>query len=173
MNDKLIFVVGFMGCGKSAVAKELSRLLNKPFVDLDLEVGKIDGRPPAQIITQDGEKTFRDQETKALRALLDTHDQAVVALGGGAWTIAVNRELIRSVESITIWLDVPFDICWQRIEKDGSTRPLAPSRTAAENLYSERLPFYRRANVHVPVSDELPTETAKKINALLPQQSHT
>lgn len=173
MNEKLIVIVGFMGCGKTAVAKELSRLLNKPFVDLDTEVEKIDGRVPAQIISEDGEKAFRDQETKALGALLDTHDQTVVALGGGAWTIAVNRELIRSVESITIWLDVPFDICWERIEKDGSTRPLAPSRTAAENLYSERLPFYRLADLHVPVSDELPTETAKKINALLQQQPHT
>lgn len=167
MNDKLIVIVGFMGCGKTVVAKELSLLLNKPCVDLDARVEELEGRSPAQIISEDGEQAFREKETQTLGAMLEGEEGTVIALGGGAWPLAVNRELVRSVGSITIWLDTPFDICWQRIEQDAALRPMAPSRTAAEKLFSERLPFYRLADVHVGVTDESPTQIAENIAALL------
>jgi shikimate kinase len=167
MNDKLIVIVGFMGCGKTVVAKELSLLLNKPCVDLDARVEELEGRSPAQIISEDGEQAFREKETQTLAAMLDGEEGTVIALGGGAWPFAVNRELVRSVGSITIWLDTPFDSCWKRIEQDSALRPMAPSRTAAEKLFSERLPFYRLADVHVGVTDESPTQIAENIAALL------
>src|SRR5688500_1704666 len=128
MNDKLIVIVGFMGCGKTAVAKELSRLLKRPFVDLDARIQDFEGRPPAQIINDNGEQAFRAIETQTLRELLIGEKGTVIALGGGAWTIAVNREVIRSVDSVAVWLDAPFDVCWQRIEQDAASRPMAPSR---------------------------------------------
>jgi shikimate kinase len=173
MNDKVIVLVGFMGCGKTAVAKELSGLLKKRCVDLDARIQDREGRSPAQIIKDDGEPAFRATETKTLRALLDSEDAEVIALGGGAWPIAVNRELVGSVDSIAIWLDTPFDICWQRIEWDSASRPMAPSRTDAEKLFSERIPFYRLADVQMAIANESPTQIAENIAALLQQQSDT
>jgi shikimate kinase len=168
MNDKLIVIVGFMGCGKTAVAKELSRLLKKPCVDLDARIEELEARTPAEIITDDGDLAFRAVETQALRAsLADGEKGTVIALGGGAWPVPVNRELVHSVDSTVIWLNTPFDVCWRRIERDVRSRPLAPSRTAAETLFSERLPFYRLADLHLEVGDESPTQIAERIAALL------
>lgn len=171
MNDKLIVLVGFMGCGKTVVAQELSQLLNIRFVDLDAQIVETEGRSAAQIISEDGEPIFRTKETAALREVLRHDVHAVVALGGGAWTIAVNRELIRSVDGIVIWLDTPLEICWERIEEDANSRPMAPSRSAAESLFSERLPFYRLADIHVPFAGASPKQLAQNIAALLQQQS--
>ena len=172
MNDKLIAIVGFMGCGKTVVARELARLLGKPFVDLDAQVEQREGRSPARIISEDGEHAFRERETTALRELLLHDEKAVIAFGGGAWPIAVNRELIHSVDSVVVWLDAPLDVCWQRIEQDAQFRPMAPSRAAVEKLFSERLPFYLLANIQVAVNDESPTQIAENIASLLQQQSH-
>ena len=172
MSDKLIVIVGFMGCGKTVVAQELSRLLDRSCVDLDARIEDVEGRSPAQIISENGEAAFREKETTVLRELLSRDEPAVVALGGGAWTIAANRESIRSVDSFVVWLDTPLDVCWQRIEQDAQFRPMAPSRAAAERLFSERLPFYRMADVHVGVIDESPTQIAENIAALLRQHSH-
>ena len=167
MNDKLIVIVGFMGCGKTAVARELSPLLNKPCVDLDARIEELEGRTPAQIINDDGKQAFRATESETLRALLDGEKESVIALGGGAWAIAVNRELVRSVDSIAIWLDTPFDVCWQRIKQDGTSRPMARSRADAERLFLERLPYYRLADLHVEVAEKSPRQVAENIAALL------
>src|SRR5687767_5566397 len=172
MNDKLIVIVGFMGCGKTVVARELSRLLDRPCLDLDARIEDVEGRSPARIISEDGEEAFRQKETGALRELLRGDEPAVVALGGGAWTIAENRELIRSAESVVFWLDTPFEICWERIEQEHRSRPMAPSRTAGEHLYTERRPAYRMSDVQISVSHESPTKIAENIAALLQQQSH-
>ena len=173
MSNELIVLVGFMGCGKTAVANELAALLDQTFIDLDAQIERIEGRSPAQIIREEGEQAFREKETAELRSILNRGERAVVALGGGAWTVSVNRESVRSVESIVIWLDTPFDICWQRIEQEGKSRPMAPSRAAAENRFSERIRFYSMADLHVPATTESPKQIAEHIAALLQQQSHT
>ena len=170
MDDKLIFIVGFMGCGKTVVAEELSRVLERPWVDLDSRIEDVEGRSPAQFISEDGEQAFREKETAVLRELLRRPPGVVVALGGGAWTIAVNRDLIRSVDSVVIWLDTPFDVCWERIEQDAQLRPMAPSRAAAEKLFSERLVFYQMADLRVGFAGEAPVQIAKNIAAFLKQQ---
>lgn len=172
MNDKPIVIVGFMGCGKTVVARELARLLGKPFVDLDAQIDIFEGSTPAQIISEHGEPAFREKETRVLRELLCRDKRAVFALGGGAWIIAVNRELIRSVDSVVVWLDTPLDICWQRIAQDAQFRPMAPSRVAAELLFSERLPFYRMADHRIGLADQSPAQIAETIAALLQQESH-
>ena len=170
MNEKLIFIVGFMGCGKTMVAEDLSRVLERPWVDLDARIEDVEGRSPAQIISEDGEQAFREKETAVLRELLRGSQGTVIALGGGAWPMAVNRELIRSVDGVVIWLDTPFDVCWQRIEQDAQFRPMAPSRATAEKLFSERLVFYQMADLRIGFASESPAQIAKNIAACLKQQ---
>ena len=140
-----------MGCGKSKVARALAQNLNVSFVDLDERITTRTGRTPAQLIDRDGERAFRVIETDTLRDVLHSHVAGVVALGGGAWIEAVNRELIDEYNCVSIWLDVPFEVCWTRIEAGGEDRPLGKTRDAALARYERRRPLYELANIHVPV----------------------
>ncbi|MGI8897842.1 MAG: shikimate kinase, partial [Pyrinomonadaceae bacterium] len=115
MNNSLIVITGFMGAGKSTVARALARRLDTQMVDLDIEILKQEKRSARQIIEEDGEPSFREIETRVLREVLPTNVAGVIALGGGAWTLPRNRDLITSAGGISVWLDAPFNLCWQRI----------------------------------------------------------
>src|SRR5258706_2498322 len=115
MKNRRIVIVGFMGCGKSTVAQALARNLACKAIDLDSFITEQEGRSPAQIIEQDGEAAFRQIETQALREALQNSEARVFALGGGAWTIAANRHLVSDHDCLTVWLDAPFEVCWEGI----------------------------------------------------------
>src|SRR5262249_27347123 len=133
---KRIFVVGFMGAGKSTVGRALAQRLGWPFVDLDDEIEAAEGARVSDIFARRGGPEFRRIETEVLRRLLASTDSAVIALGGGAFTISANRELIRG-HGPTIWLDCAFDVVQRRVAQFRH-RPLArdPERFAA--LYEAR-----------------------------------
>lgn len=167
MNDSGIVIVGFMGSGKTSVARELALLRNEQPVDLDERIEVQEGRSPAQIIIAEGESAFREIETRVLRDLLVATGKQIIAVGGGAWNTAVNRETLREHGSVAIWLDAPFELCWKRIEAQGAARPLAPTREIAQKLFSDRRPIYSLADLHVSVADESPSVIAERIAALL------
>src|ERR1043165_3169444 len=102
-----VVITGFMGCGKSVVARALAQHLNVSFVDLDESITSRTGRTPAQLITEDGEPAFRHIETDTLRDILNSGEAGVIALGGGAWIEPANRELINEYGCASVWLDVP------------------------------------------------------------------
>src|SRR5215470_15144782 len=79
-----IVITGFMGCGKTRIARRLAERLNLEFVDLDEHITAHQGRSPARLINEDGEAAFRAIESKALLEVLKTKPAAVIALGGGA-----------------------------------------------------------------------------------------
>ncbi len=149
-----IVITGFMGCGKSKVARELASRRNIAMVDLDEWITARVGRSPAQIITEDGERAFREIETNALRELLQSREAGVIALGGGAWIEKVNRDLIDEYDCTSIWLDTPFAICWERIAASDEDRPLGRTREEAEARYDRRKPIYELARIHITVSAE-------------------
>jgi shikimate kinase len=153
MTKQQIIIVGFMGSGKTTVAHEIGRKLNRAVIDLDDFVTSNTGRSPAEIIQQDGEKTFREIETQLLVQVLNENPAVVVAAGGGAWTIAENRRLTAERRALTIWLDPPFELCWKRIQINRELRPLAPSEEAAKRLYHERRPVYESADLRIPVAE--------------------
>ena len=146
-----IVIIGFMGCGKTAVARALAHRLNLPMVDLDAVIAEQHGRTAAQLIREDGEPAFRAIETKALHQLLESGSQSVISLGGGAWITEVNRRLIDQYSCVSVWLDTPFDLCWQRIETSAEDRPLGRTREQAEELYRVRQPIYQQATIRLPV----------------------
>ena len=146
-----IVITGFMGCGKSKIARALARRRDLLMVDLDESITAQHDRAPAQLITDDGERAFRVIESEALRELLESGQAGVIALGGGAWIEEVNRELINQYGCVVVWLDVPFEICWARIETATEDRPLGRSREQAEALYEGRKPIYQLANIHVRI----------------------
>ncbi len=144
-----IVIVGFMGCGKTGVARELARQLDLATIDLDERVAAQHGRTAAELIREEGEPAFRAIETAALKELLDSHAAGVIALGGGAWIVDANRELIARHDGFSVWLDTPFAVCWQRIEASEDDRPLGRTRTRAEQLYKRRRPIYQLAALHL------------------------
>src|SRR5438874_1922774 len=150
---KRIVILGFMACGKTTVAKELARQLDCYYVDLDSFITERHGRSPAAIIQQDGEDRFRELETLALRDVLQNKDARVVALGGGTWTIPANRTLAALHDCETVWLDVPFEVCWNRIVAGAMARPLAPDRETARSRYESRRAGYGLSSRRVAATE--------------------
>jgi shikimate kinase len=166
VTNQQIVIIGFMGTGKTTVARELGRKLNCPAVDLDELITRREGRSPGEIIERDGETGFRRIETELLREVLAEQASRIIAVGGGAWTIALNRQVIEERGAVSVWLDAPFELCWKRIEASGELRPLARSREMAEQLYRNRRPLYQLADATIPVSDsESATGIATKISS--------
>jgi shikimate kinase len=153
-----------MGCGKTEVARTLARRFNLALVDLDQRIAEQHGRTAAQLIVEEGEPAFRAIETETLRELLQEGAAGVIALGGGAWITAANREIIQQHQGVSVWLDTPFELCWQRIESSPQERPLGRTRAQAEQLYGERRAVYQLAAIHLPV---LPHETTAELVARL------
>jgi shikimate kinase len=167
MNDRRIVLVGFMGCGKTSVAEALAHHLGCEMVDLDSFIIKREGRSPAEIIQQDGESAFRDLESLALRDVLQDRSARIVALGGGTWTIPANRTLVALHECLSVWLDAPFEVCWDHIsENREANRPLAPDRDTAEIRYRSRRADYALADERIVANPGESSEIiAKKILA--------
>ena len=144
-----IVITGFMGCGKTRIARELARRLNLTMIDLDERITEKEERSPAQLIVNLGEPVFRLIESGALREVLQADAAEVIALGGGAWIQETNRELVRQYRCLSVWLDVPFAMCWSRIENSVEDRPLARTRNQALALYKRRRPIYQLAELHI------------------------
>jgi len=149
MGGRAVFLVGFMASGKSSVGPELARRLGWEFVDLDTRIESREGKTVPEIFRESGEPAFRLVETAALQDLLTGALQrdSVVALGGGAFVQATNRELLRRWP--TVFLDAPTDELWRRSLSDAVERPLRHDREHFARLYAERLPFYREATLAV------------------------
>ena len=145
-------ITGFMGAGKTTVAAALAERMGWRAVDLDEFIAAREGRTAQMIIDEEGEPRFREIETEALRAALHT-DAGVIALGGGAWTIERNRALVAERGGRTVWLDAPFELCWERIKTAVGIRPLARERGKALALYHARSADYGRASVRLKIED--------------------
>ena len=147
-----IVITGFMGCGKSKIARALAQSLDRPMLDLDESITARTGRTPAQLINDEGERAFRRIESDALREVLESGYAGIIALGGGAWIQTENRELINQYGCASVWLDVPFEVCWSRIESGAQDRPLGKTRSQAQELFERRRPVYQLATTHIPIA---------------------
>lgn len=153
-----VVITGFMAAGKTTLATMLARQLKSSAIDLDSVISEREGLSVPALIDEQGELRFREAETRALRAVLEMEMARVIALGGGTWTIAGNRELIANHDCLTVWLDAPFELCWQRIQSSAEIRPLARDLDSARRLYHERRALYALADLHVSASDEMDME---------------
>lgn len=166
--DRTVVITGFMGCGKSEVARCLARRLGVDVVDLDEIITRLERRSPAQLIREEGEREFRKTETRTLTSLLQASKTQVISLGGGAWIESVNREVLSEKNAISVWLDTPFEICWSRIEADQQDRPLGKTRQQAFDLFEQRQSIYELAQVHIRCrGNEKSDEVAGQIEAEL------
>ncbi len=169
-RTRTIIITGFMGAGKTTAARALARRLACPMIDLDQLIEEREGRTAQVIIDEDGEPTFREIESVALRDALAIETARIIALGGGTWTISDNRALINEHGAFTVWLDAPFELCWQRITSGNLSRPLARDLKRARRLYDERHAFYDQAMLRVGVNEEKSADAiAAEIAKALPR----
>lgn len=166
--DGPIVIIGFMACGKTEVARALAAHLNLPLIDLDDKIATLHGRTAAQLIIDEGEPAFRAIETQTLSEVLNTNKRSVIALGGGAWITDENRNLIAAHHGVAVWLDTPFEVCWQRIESAAEDRPLGRTRAQAAERFQQRRPIYQLAGIHITVmAHEAVDDTVTRIASAL------
>jgi len=142
-----IFLVGFMGAGKTSVGKALSQRLHWPFEDLDDRIEASAGRSIEDIFRELGETAFREMEHAALHDLCEELRQSaqVVALGGGAFVQPANVALIEGLAAHTVFLDAPAEELLRRCQQEKKTRPLCHDAAQFRQLYEARRPGYLTA----------------------------
>ncbi|HEX8813973.1 MAG TPA: shikimate kinase [Terriglobales bacterium] len=139
-----IFLVGFMGAGKTSVGRALSRHLGWDFADLDQWIEATAGRTITEIFEASGEPVFRKIEHTALRNLCDQllGEPKVIALGGGAFVQPKNVALIEGVAAHTVFLDAPPEELLRRCRLQPQARPLCSDVVRFRQLYEARKPGY-------------------------------
>jgi len=166
MKDRLapVFLVGFMGAGKTTVGRALARLLGWEFVDLDDRIVEASGRSIPEIFAGRGEAHFRELEAEIL-ADLRGRTRIVVACGGGTYAHDRSRALIDAIGR-AVWLHAPLAQALARCE-NGPARPMLRDAAHAEALYAARLPAYRAAPLRVDIEGLGQEEVAERIADLL------
>lgn len=161
---RLVFLVGFMGCGKTTIGRLLAERLGWNWVDLDEEIERRQGRTINQIFAAHGEPYFRRVERALLEETLRTAlpRPTVVALGGGTFSQPENCELIRSNSGITVWLHCPLPELRRRCQ-DATNRPLFRDAAHFQQLYGQRLPYYEKADFRIDASRRDPTLAVEEI----------
>ncbi len=146
MKTDKIYLVGFMGAGKTSVGRALARRLDWQFIDIDERIEQRERLSVAEIFARHGEPHFRAVE----RAVLADHfpvRHAVVAAGGGTFVDPQNRALMKA-DGAVVWLDVPLERVIARIPQDGR-RPLAADRANFERLFQARREAYAQAHLRL------------------------
>lgn len=146
MRAAKIYLIGFMGAGKTTVAKALSRRLDWRTSDIDEMIERREHLTVSDIFARRGEPYFRTVERSVLLEQVGTQ-HVIVATGGGTYVDPQNRAIINQ-DGTSIWLDVPLDRLVERIPADGR-RPLAADRDELTRLYDARRSAYASAHLRI------------------------
>jgi shikimate kinase len=160
-----VFLVGFMGSGKSTVGRALATRLSRPFLDVDCLIEETAGQSIADIFRESTESEFRRLELAAIQSCRRL-DPSVIALGGGAFVLDENRKLV-SETGVSIWLDCPLEVCLERVRGD-KTRPLLGTDSEMRRLLEARIPYYQMASIVVHTGDRTAEQIAYEILELEP-----
>ena len=147
-----IFLIGFMGSGKSYWGRKLSEKLNLPFFDLDEQVVSHEGKSISEIFTVHGEEYFRLQEKNTLHLLTESHDSFIMATGGGTPCYFNNIEYMH-LSGTTVWINTSQDELFKRLILEKDKRPLISDLTDEQlqgfisKKYSDRRIYYEQADM--------------------------
>ena len=151
-----VFLVGFMGAGKTSVGRALGQRLNWIFEDLDDRIQAREGRTVAEIFRDSGESEFRRAEHAALQDVLRELAGGgfrIVALGGGAFVQKENAALLKASSVPTVFLEAPLEELWQRCCTQaiaaGTERPLLRDLKRFRKLYETRHNAYSQASLKI------------------------
>lgn len=163
-----VFVVGFMGAGKTTVGRELAVRLDAPFFDLDELIEAGEKMSIKDLFAQQGEPYFRKREREVLRSTRHL-EHAVIATGGGTFTFDENIQFIQS-EGLSVYLSAPYSLLRARIGDKAAERPLFRDDVAAHELYNSRIRYYRMSDITIDVrEDETTNEIVERLMLELPK----
>ena len=163
---KNIILVGFMGCGKSTIARVISKQLNYPLLDTDAIITKTAGTSIPEIFKLHGEDHFRDLETKCLADISSEQSiRKIISTGGGLPLREKNRQLMKSLGYV-VWLQANVDTILKRTKNNGH-RPLLnvpDPRAEIQSLLDQRKSIYADcADLVIQTDDLAIAETAHGI----------
>ena len=157
-HSSKIFLIGFMGSGKTTLGKRLANKLNKLFFDLDAEIERIEKNTVSEIFDGKGEEYFRKLETETLIKLIDDNENFVLSLGGGTPCFYNNMELVNQ-SGTSIYLKYNAGMLTSRLINAKTERPLIKGLNVTElnryisNKLIERELFYNQSKIVVKGSD--------------------
>lgn len=153
-----IYLIGFMGSGKTYWGKKLSQKLKLPFFDLDRVIEEKEGKSIAAIFAEMGEEYFRMLEKEVLHLVTESHESFVMACGGGTPCFFNNIDYMRS-RGTTVWLNCSVESLYNRLVKEKEKRPLIrifsdeELRSYIIKKNSDRKIFYQQASVILSEED--------------------
>jgi len=165
----MIYLIGYMGAGKTTTIKLLANELLLPFYDTDQEIEKKQKRSVSEIFNKDGELHFRMLETELLKNITQN---SIIACGGGLPIHNNNMRLINS-KGISIYLKASNNCLLNRLKNEKQNRPLIANKTDEElevfikNELKKRGPFYNLANHTIFVDDKSKDEVLREVNAFI------
>ncbi|SDB08598.1 shikimate kinase [Eubacterium oxidoreducens] len=145
MVNDMIFLIGFMGAGKTAVSKELAKKANMKLIDTDEYIEKKEGMKIPEIFDKYGEEYFRNIETQCLKEIV-SKEEAIVSCGGGIIMKEENVKVMKAAGKV-VFLKTSPETIYQRVKKS-QNRPMLKGHMNVEyieKLLNERQPFYDRA----------------------------
>lgn len=162
-----IYLIGYMGSGKTTLGQQLANNLGLSFIDLDKYIEERNCKTVPQLFSEFGEDVFRQREHKALEEVSDFND-VVVSTGGGAPCFFKNMELMNRT-GITLFLDIDIPTLAERLLKSKTDRPLIRGKSYEEltvlihEMMQKRLPYYEQAQLRISRSDNLLEEVLDSI----------
>lgn len=167
-NLRFVCLTGFMGTGKTTVARLLARQVCWHFRDLDCQITERAGLSIPEIFRRFGEPAFRDIEREELKRILsagvELGRRCVIALGGGTTAQPQNLALLREYGCVLVWLHCPVKELLRRCSHI-TNRPLFSDEASFRKLYEERRPFYELSDYRVE-SEVEPLRVVEQILAL-------
>ncbi|GHT39838.1 shikimate kinase [Bacteroidia bacterium] len=149
-----IFLIGYMGAGKTTIGKRLAKKLGLQFIDMDQFIENRYHKKVSEIFAEKGEDFFREIERKALQEVAQFED-TVISTGGGAPCFFDNMELMNR-SGITVYLKVPVNVLAQRLSEGKQERPLVKDKSKEElqqfiaGNVTKRETWYNQASVIYP-----------------------
>ena len=165
-----IYLVGYMGCGKSTLGLNLAKSLGLTFIDLDKFIEERNCKTVPQLFEELGEPGFRKKERQALEEVSQFSD-VVIATGGGAPCFFDNMELMNTT-GITLFMDIDPAILAERLLKSKTDRPLIKGKNREQLVgflkesLQKRTPFYSKAQIRIANPDNMLQNAIREISSI-------
>jgi shikimate kinase len=170
---KKIILLGYMGCGKSTIAKLLATKVGLPHLDLDEIIEKRENATIKKLFSNKGELYFRKVEHEILSDLMNNQESFVLSLGGGTPCYANNHEVVKGKNRESIYLSASIDTVYDRLHNENENRPLIANKSEdemkefiAKNLF-DRSYYYNQAKYKVTIDNKSVGEIVSEIEKLL------
>jgi len=163
-----IFLIGFMGSGKTYWGRLLSQKLGLPFFDLDEQIVNAENQSINEIFESRGEEYFRLKEKEILHIITESHNAFIMSCGGGAPCYFNNIEYMNQA-GITVWINASADTIFARLVKERSHRPLLKNvsddelKSFIKKKFADRRIFYEQAGVSIEDENITPEKFIEKV----------